>query len=149
MLVAVMTRPGSLALQGAEVPSDLFRNDGITLLAFKNASGASVKARLTAKRKCEQGVLHIEDVSIAAGTDMTLAGPFPRLFNDGMGDARVDWLTNAGAPLGSAAGLSIGAISFAPALVPPLSGSPTGILALQTTSPTDIPVLALGGAVTH
>lgn len=66
----------------ASAGGDTFSNDGKTVLRVKNDGAASVDVTFTAQRKCNQGFLHDEVGTVAAGAEETF-GPFEwSRFND-------------------------------------------------------------------
>lgn len=66
----------------ASASGDSFPNDGETLLRVKNTGAGSVDVTFVGARKCSQGFIHDEVVSVSAGGEETI-GPFTwSRFND-------------------------------------------------------------------
>ena len=78
----------TLAAATAGASADKYRNSGKEVAVVDNASGGAVTVTRLARRACDQGTLHDNVISVAAGAREFLPPVSPAIFNDNNGFAR-------------------------------------------------------------
>lgn len=89
MATIVPTTPGSTgAVLATQAPTstasqvDKYRNGGKEVLVVNNGGGSPITITRTAKKACEQGVLHDNIITVAAGAVKYLPPVSTTYFND-------------------------------------------------------------------
>lgn len=85
-----------LTYSSAETDGDTFRNDRNTNLYIKNTSDGSRTVTIVAQRKCNQGFLHEQDITLDAGEEKVVADIEPGRFNDEDGIAHLSYDDESG-----------------------------------------------------